>query len=127
MTAAHSKPDHGHLPFALSAIERLTDAVQRETLDLSGRGPVDYRAHCQRKSQGLLELSRLEPIIASYRAHPRLRAALNDFIVKLDANHKLLHAKLNAARTVAEVVSRAISEGQSDGTYSEQIWREDRR
>jgi len=28
---------------------------------------------------------------------------------------------------VADIVSRAISEGQSDGTYSDQIWRENRR
>ena len=59
--------------------------------------------------------------------HPRLRVALSDLIAKLDANFKLLNARLNAARTIAEVVSRAISEGQSDGTYSEQIWQETRR
>jgi hypothetical protein len=56
-----------------------------------------------------------------------LRLALGDLLAKLDANQRLLHAKLMAARTVADVVARAISEGQSDGTYSEQIWRENRR
>jgi hypothetical protein len=127
MSARQHKPDHVALPFALGAIERLTDAIARETLDLSGPGPVDYRVHCQRKSQGLHELSRLEPMLAAHRGHPRLRAALGDFIAKLDANHKLLDARLRAARTVAEVVSRAISEGQSDGTYSERIWREERQ
>jgi hypothetical protein len=127
MSLRQAKPEHGPLPFALDAIERLTDAVRRETLDLVGPGPTDYRAHCQRKSQGLLELSRLEPLLATYRKHPRLRAALGELVAGLDANTKILGAKLNAARTVAEVVSRAISEGQSDGTYSAQIWREDRR
>jgi hypothetical protein len=125
MSGRQVKTDHGALPFALGAIERLSDAIQSETLDLSGPGPVDYRVHCQRKSQGLLELSRLEPMLATYRGHPRLCAALGDFVAKLDANHRLLDARLRAARTVAEVVSRAISEGQSDGTYSEQIWREE--
>ena len=127
MSARTAKTDHSALPFALGAIERLSDAIARETLDLSGPGPVDYRVHCQRKSQGLLELSRLAPMLATYGGHPRLRAALSDFVAKLDANHRLLDAKLKAARTVADIVSRAISEGQSDGTYSERIWREERQ
>ena len=127
MSAGRHRPDHGALPFALGAIERLNDAIRSETLDLSGPGPVDYRVHCQRKSQGLLELSRLAPLLSTYREHPRLRAALGNFIATLGANHRLLDARLKAARTVAEIVSRAISEGQSDGTYSEHIWREERR
>ncbi len=115
------------LPFVLAVIERLTEAVERETRELGGPGPIDYRAHSQRKSQGLLELSRLETTLSTMRGHPRLRVALGDLLAKLDSNQRLLHAKLQAARTVAEVVARAISEGQSDGTYSEQIWRENRR
>jgi hypothetical protein len=114
------------LPLALVVIERLADAVERETLDLNGPGPIDYRAHNHRKSQGLLELSRLTDTLADLRGHPRLRWALGDLLAKLDANQRLLHAKLQAARTIAEVVARAISDGQSDGTYSAQIWRENR-
>jgi hypothetical protein len=127
MSAPASKTDHGALAFAIGAIERLTEAIQQETLELSRPGPVDFRCHCQRKSQGLLDLSRLQPLFASHRGHPRLRAALGVFVATLDANHKLLSAKLRAARTVADVVSHAISEGQSDGTYSAHIWRENRR
>ena len=56
------------LPHALVVIDRLAEAVERETRDLSGPGPVDYRAHSQRKSQGLLELSRLEPTLAACAA-----------------------------------------------------------
>jgi hypothetical protein len=116
----------GQLPFALIVIDRLADAVHRETQDLSGPGPVDYRAHSQRKSQGLLELSRLEATLARAQAHPRLGVALADLLAKLDANQRLLHAKLMAARVIAELVARAISDGLSDGTYSDQIWRENR-
>ncbi len=127
MNSRPRKSEPSPLPFILVAIERLTDAVERETEDLAGRGPIDYRAHSQRKSQGLLELSRLAPTLAGLRAHPRLRAALSGLLAKLDANQRLLNAKLKAARTVAEVVARAISDGQSDGTYSDQVWRENRR
>jgi hypothetical protein len=125
--SARARTDHNPLPFALAAVERLGEAIGRETQDLAGPGPVDFRAHSQRKSQGLLELSRLQPALAALRGHPRMIAALRELLGRLDVNYKLLDAKLKAARTVADVVSRAISEGQSDGTYSDQIWRENRR
>ena len=125
MNAAQSEP--GPLPFILAAIERLIDVIERETRDLAGPGPVDYRAHSQRKSQGLLELSRLEPKLAGVRSHPRARAALAELLRRLDDNQKLLHARLRAARTIADVLARAIRDGQSDGTYSAHVWRENRR
>jgi hypothetical protein len=127
MKAGAQVADLGQLPLALIVIDRLADAVHRETQDLNGPGPVDYRAHSQRKSQGLLELSRLETTLARTHAHPRLGAALGELLAKLDVNQRLLHARLMAARAVADVVARAISEGLSDGTYSELIWRENRR
>lgn len=117
----------GPLPYVLLAIAHLTEAIERETRDLDDPAAVDYRAHAQRKSQGLMELSRLEPALANLRGHPGLRTALSDLLDKLDANQRLLNAKLRAARTVAEIVARAISDGQSDGTYSDQVWRENRR
>ena len=115
------------LPFLLAAVERLTEAVQRETDDLKEVGPVDYRGHSQRKSQGLLELARLEPTLTGFSADPRARAAFARLIARLEDNQRLLHARLRAARTVSELVARAIRDQQSDGTYSEQIWRENRR
>ena len=117
----------GPLPYVLLAIAQLSEAIERETRDLDDPENVDYRAHAQRKSQGLMELSRVEPALAGLRGHPGLRAALSDLLDKLDANQRLLNAKLRAARTVAEIVARAIADGQSDGTYSDQVWRENRR
>jgi hypothetical protein len=127
MSERPAKPEPGPLPFFLVAIERLADAVERETRDLAGPGPIDYRAHSRRKSQGLLELSRLEPKLAGVRSHPKARAALAELLRRLDDNQKLLHARLRAARTIAELVARAIRDGQSDGTYSAHVWRENRR
>jgi hypothetical protein len=127
MSASRNPVETGPLPFVLLAIERLTEAIETETRDLASPGGVDYRAHAQRKSQGLMELNRLEPALTTLRGHPRLRVALTRLLERLDANERLLHAKLRAARTVAEIVVRAITEGQSDGTYSDQVWRENRR
>jgi hypothetical protein len=126
MNASRNALEAGPLPFVLLAIERLAEAIETETRDLATPGGVDFRMHAQRKSQGLMELNRLEPALSTLRGHPRLRKALTQLLEKLDANERLLHAKLRAARTVAEIVARAIAEGQSDGTYSDQIWRENR-
>ena len=127
MSAGAKTVAAGPLPYVLLAIAHLTEAIERETQDLVDPEKADYRAHAQRKSQGLMELSRLEPALAGLRGHPGLRAALSDLLDKLDANQRLLNAKLRAARTVAEIVARAILDGQSDGTYSDQVWKENRR
>jgi len=55
------------------------------------------------------------------------RSMLAELLSRIDQNQKILHARLRAARTIAEVLARAIRDGQSDGTYSAQIWRENRR
>jgi hypothetical protein len=127
MTAPQRPAESAQPPFVLIVIERLIEAVESETQALQRPGPIDYRAHSQQKSQALLELSRLEPKLAGVKSQPGTRAALAKLIGRLEENQKLLHARLRAARTIAEVVSRAINEGQSDGTYSSQIWRENRR
>ena len=127
MSSEPANAQLGPLPFFVGTIERLAEAVERETRDLAGPGPVDYRGHSLRKSTGLLELSRLEPKLTNFRTDARVRAALGQLLAKLEANQKLLHARLRAARTISEVVARAIRDGQSDGTYSAQVWRENRR
>ena len=127
MKAQLPAADPAPLPFVLLAIERLIEAVESETRALNEIGPIDYRAHSQRKSQGLLELSRMEASLSTLKSHPRAQAALARLVDRLEDNQKLLHARLRAARTIAEVLARAIREGQSDGTYSSQIWRENWR
>jgi hypothetical protein len=115
------------LAMILPVLNRVWLAVEAENGELSrGRG-VDYPAHSQRKSQGLLELSRMPATLASVSAHPAARAALADLSAKLDLNRRLLQIQLRAARTVSGILARAIRDGQSDGTYSAHVWRENER
>jgi hypothetical protein len=78
-----------------------------------------------RKSQGLLELNRLAPALASNHVGPVLRAALADLHAKLETNRRMLRTQLQAARAVADIIARAIRESQSDGTYSARSWLDD--
>jgi hypothetical protein len=112
------------LAMILPVVGRLRMAVGAENRDLAQRRVVDYRTHSARKSQGLLELNRLRMALATARTHPAARAALADLLGELDINRRLLHVQLRAAQTVSGILARAIRDGQSDGTYSSHVWRE---
>jgi hypothetical protein len=97
--------------------------VQAENVNLSERRAVDYPTHSQRKSQGLLELNRVRPALASLSASPAAKAALAGLSAELEINHRLLRTQLKAAQTVSSLIARAIRDGQSDGTYAPFAWR----
>ena len=111
------------LAMILSVVERLSAAVRAENEDLAGRRTVDYPAHNQRKSQGLLELNRIRPALANVSANTAVRAALGSLSEQLEINRRLLQTQLKAAQTISGIIARAIREGQSDGTYGAYAWR----
>jgi hypothetical protein len=115
------------LAMILPVVGRLRMAVGAENKELAQRGVIDYSTHSARKSQGLLELNRLRLALANARTHPAARVALADLLAELDINRRLLHVQLRAAKTVSEILARAIRDGQSDGTYSSLVWRENDR
>jgi hypothetical protein len=125
-TAAHDKDafEARALAMMLPVVGRLRLAVGAENRDLAARRKVDYQTHSARKSQGLLELNRLRVALASASAHPAARLALADLSAELAINQRLLNLQLRAARTVSDILARAIRDGQSDGTYSAHVWRE---
>jgi hypothetical protein len=115
------------LATVLPVVESLSETIRAENDDLFARRRIDYRTHSARKSQGLIALVRLQPALANLQCDARAREALGELTARLETNKRLLEAELCAARTVAEIVARAIREGQSDGTYSANVWRENRR
>lgn len=113
----------------IAAISKAHAVVEAETRALRDQASLDLRAFEHRKSQALLELTRasrglLPAGVETLRGTPvaeelgRLRDAL-------DANMALLAKHLDAVREIAEVISRAMLEAESDGTYSERVagWR----
>jgi hypothetical protein len=108
----------------LPVIERLHQTLDAENEQIASGKRIDYETFNLRKSQGLLELTRLAPMIAGVEASANLRAGLAALRVKLDANQRMLKVQLNAARKVSDIIARAIQDGQSDGTYSAYAWRD---
>jgi hypothetical protein len=124
-----SQPTRGAQPPATAAvlpiIERLIATVDAENRDLEQGRRVKYEVYSLNKNQGLLEFNRLLPALAVAAAGP-LRDALAELYAKLEINRRALALQLKACGAVAEIITRAIQDGQSDGTYTALAWSRSR-
>jgi len=111
--------DGGAASVALErCVARLEEVVDLETAALKGRRAVDLREFNNRKSQGLLDLSRCLRLFQGVAPSKSALARLAGLRVKLDLNRDVLKLHLEAVREVAAVLSDAIRDAESDGTYS---------
>ncbi|MBF9235639.1 flagellar protein FlgN [Microvirga alba] len=102
----------------IQSIERLEDTIEAETIALLSHSVVDQEEFNRRKSQSLLELSRLVRVIQDEPVDPDLIARLTQLQMKLEQNHSVIEMHLRAVQEVSEIVSGAIRSADSDGTYS---------
>ncbi len=117
-SAASSKPADG-TEAALAVVRRLLHTLRSENAEVNlNRGMIDHSEYNILKSQALLALNRCAPKLAYADSNPALQTALEEVIIELEANRKLLATQLQAAQAVAAIISRAIREVQSDGTYT---------
>jgi len=119
---AAARPDsssvHGLLE---AAIQRLEDVVEEETAALRGRVAVDLKDFNNRKSQGLLDLTRALRLLDGAAHEQALADRLAGLRAKLDTNKAVLQMHLDAVREVAAIMTEAIRDAESDGTYSRSI------
>ena len=106
-----------------NAIERLEEVVEQETTALQARTSVDLRSFNERKSQGLLELTRAMRHIEGTTPEPALITRLTSLRAKLDANSAALKLHLDAVREISAVMADAMRDAEHDGTYSRSIRR----
>jgi hypothetical protein len=112
---------------ALPIIERLVATLDAENRDLEQGRRVKYESYSLSKNQGLLELNRMIPALAGAAAAAGpLRVALAELHAKLEINRRSLAVQLKACQAVSEIITRAIQDGQSDGTYTASAWRRSR-
>jgi hypothetical protein len=108
----------------MRAIERVQSALDAENTQIASGERVDFQAFNLRKSQGLLELTRLMPVLAGVEAGANVRTALLGLRAKLEDNQRTLRVQLKAVQEVSDIIARTIHAGQSDGTYSAYSWRD---
>jgi hypothetical protein len=102
----------------MTTIERLEQVIDQETQELRKYRVADLGDFNRRKSQGLLELSRVMRGLGEAALDGRVQGKLAQLRSKLDANLSVLRMHLAAAQEVTAIISCAIQDAESDGTYS---------
>ena len=115
-----SDSDAASLAFE-QCIIRLEEVVDQETAALRSRAPINLREFTNRKSQGLLELSRSIRLFQGGRPSNAVLARLAGLREKLDTNGAVLKLHLEAVREVSTVMADAIRDAESDGTYQPSV------
>ena len=101
-----------------AAIGRLEETIAVEIAALGGNSPADFAEINRRKSQSLLEITRLAralPVGGERDLAPRLKT-LGD---ALAADHRLLGLHLTASRQLSDLMVGVLHEAESDGTYGD--------
>jgi len=109
----------------MNVINQVTELVRSENKEIGELSGANHHDYNLKKGQALVALNRLSPLFAHLESNPVLRAALQDMRRELESNLRLLELQLRAARAVSDLITRAICEGQSDGTYSALPWKND--
>ncbi len=105
-----------------AALGRLDGVIAEETEALTHRRAVDLDEINRRKSQSLLEITRLARTLPAGR-QPQLGARLAAVRDRLAANHRLLGLHMEAARELADLMAGLLSDAESDGTYRRPLAR----
>src|SRR5690606_39961255 len=102
----------------LRAMDRLEFVVDVETRALETHHDIDLEESNRRKSQILLELSRLMKVVDQEPLESQVIDRLSSVRQKLARNQAVLELNLRAMNEVAEIVAASIRAEDSDGTYN---------
>ena len=99
-------------------IDHLEEVIREETSSLTTRAAIlDLSAFNNRKSQGLYDLTRALSMLDPKELEASTRTKLESLRRTLDANEAALSVHLQAVQEIADVVSNAVREAESDGTH----------
>ncbi len=122
-----AEDETGVLATLLRTIERLEETLEQETVGLRARAPVDLKDFNNRKTHGLLELTRVMRHLDRGSLTPSVAARLSALRISLEVNQRVVKMHLDAVREVSAIVADAIRDAESDGTYSVSVGRPSQR
>lgn len=122
-TFGRANRERGHVVHSAidNAIQRLEDLIDEETAALRERRTIDIKDFNNRKSQALYELTRSSRLVEDVTRDPETVARLKNLRGKLDVNQQVLKMHMEAVREIITIMTDAIHEAESDGTYSVSI------
>ena len=100
------------------AIGRMEAIIDQETALLRENRAVELNDFNHRKQQGLLEINRMLRNFSQFDIQRIDRDRIGRLVLKLEANRQILAHHLKAMDEISNLVSRAMQEAESDGTYS---------
>lgn len=108
----------------LKALARLEQVVDQETQSLRAGETPAFEDLNYRKSHGLLELTRAMRLVDPTSISNDLRDRLESFRDQLERNRLLLKTHLDATREISAILTAAIRDAESDGTYAppQRLW-----
>lgn len=118
-----AEDENAMLAGLVRTIERLEETLEQETAGLRSRAPIDLKELNNRKTHGLLELTRVMRHLDRGSLTPPVAARLASLRANLEINQRVVKMHLEAVREVSTIVADAIRDAESDGTYSVSIVR----
>ena len=105
----------------ISVISRIEGYLDEETEALSKSLKFDFKTSNDRKSQGLLDLNQALRRLQKGDVNADLQLRLGTFREKLAVNLRKIRLHLDAVKEIAAMLSEAIQNAESDGTYTRNI------
>ncbi|HEY8578244.1 MAG TPA: flagellar protein FlgN [Beijerinckiaceae bacterium] len=100
-----------------AVIDRLEATLDAESRELATHDLGSLSIFNERKARGLVELNRAIRALGPV-GDDALRRRVEGLRIKLEDNRRRLAAHLQAARDISALLTRAIQDAESDGTYS---------
>jgi hypothetical protein len=117
MAAGHRQKT-GNDMMLMKSLDRLEETLDMETAALMARDLSNLEEFNRRKSQCLLEISRIVRTAEIHALDQNATKRLQDLQVKIEANQDILQRHMHAVQEVASIISNAIQVAESDSTYS---------
>jgi hypothetical protein len=99
------------------ALGRMETVVDQETSLLRENRAVELTEFNLRKQQGLLEINRILRNFSPLDTQRVDRECVRRLVSKLECNRQILAHHIRAMDEISTLVSRAMQEAESDGTY----------
>lgn len=104
-----------------SALDRIEELLEAETKALAQAGDVDLRDINRRKNHSLLELTRIARSLPRENIDQEMLSRIESMRDRLLHNQQSLQLHLAAAQEISRVLTDALGEAESDGTYSRDV------
>ncbi len=107
----------------IKSLDRLEETLDMETSALMARDLSNLDEFNRRKSQCLLEISRIVRTAEVSTLDSDAARHLQNLRGKIERNQDILRRHMHAVQEVASIISSAIQKAESDSTYSAHIVR----